>query len=622
MSLTQALSSAVSGLKANQAGLSIVAGNVANAGTPGYVRKTPTLVTSSAGELGIGVRIAAINRELDSYVQRQLRVESSGLAYADLRAQFYHRLQSLYGEPGSVSALETVFNDFTRALQGLSNNPELASARTAVISAAELLTGRLNSMTGQVQDLRAEAELGIADAVGQANEAMQQIVRLNQQLAASPNPDAATASLLDRRDFYVDQLAELMDIRVIEHDPNQLTIFTNTGIELVGTHAAQLAFDPQGTMTAETLWSADSTQRAVGTIKLLPESGGEIDLIAIDAIRSGKIATYIEMRDRTLVEAQTQLDEIAATLARALSDRTTPGTPVVAGAQTGFDIDIGALLAGNSVSLAYTPTAGAQQRVTIVRVDDPAALPLANSDTSDGNDMVVGVTFAGGLASIVAQLSAALGSSMLQFSNPGGTTLRILDDGGGGQVNVDSVSATATVTTLTGGTAELPFFHDQLGPYTGAITSTGQQRTGLAGRIVVNAALAADPSRLVVFQTVPLTPAGDTTRPNFIFDRLVNAAFTYAPQSSIGSLTAPFSASLPAFMRQIISQQGEATVAADSLKAGQEVVYNALRERFNEDSGVNIDEEMTNLLTLQNAYAANARVLSAVKDMLESLLNM
>ena len=76
MGLTQALSSAVSGLKANQAGLSIVAGNVANAGTLGYVRKTPTLVTTAAGEIGIGVRVAAINRELDSYVQRQLRVES------------------------------------------------------------------------------------------------------------------------------------------------------------------------------------------------------------------------------------------------------------------------------------------------------------------------------------------------------------------------------------------------------------------------------------------------------------------------------------------------------------------------------------------------------------------
>jgi flagellar hook-associated protein 1 len=621
MSLTQALSSAVSGLKANQAGLSIVAGNVANAETPGYVRKGTTLVTTAAGEFGSGVRVAGVNRELDTYVQRQLRVETSGMAYADLRAQFYHSLQSLYGDPGSASSLETIFNDFTRSLQSLANGPESPATRTAVVNAAGLLTDRLNAMTGQVQELRGEAELGLSDATKQANEAMQQIVRLNQQLATSTTPDAASAALLDRRDYYVDQLAQLMDIRVLQGEHNQITVSTNTGVELVGTQAAQLAFDPQGTMTAEAQWSADPTKRGVGTLKLLLPSGGEIDLLANESIRSGKIATYVEMRDKILVEAQTQLDEIAATLARAMSDRTTAGTPVP-GPPAGFDIDIGALLAGNSITIDYTPTAGTQKRVTIVRVDDPAALPLPDTATADGSDRVVGVSFSGGLASVVAQLSAALGSTKLQFSTPGGTTLRIVDDGGGNQVDVDAVSATATVTSLTGGSAEFPFFTDALSPYTGAITSTGDQRTGLAGRIVVNAALAADPSRLVVFQTSPLTPAGDQTRPNFILDRLLNSAFTYAPQTGIGGVSAPFTASLPVFMRQVISQQGDATASADNLKSGQEVVFNALNQRFNDKSGVNIDEEMTNLLTLQNAYAANARVLSAVKDMIDSLLKI
>src|SRR3954462_9459620 len=132
MSLTQALSSAVSGLKANQAGLSIVAGNVANAETPGYVRKGTSLVTTVAGEFGSGVRVAGVNRELDTYVQRQLRIETSGMAYSDLRAQFYHSLQSLYGDPGSASSLETIFNDFTRSLQSLANGPESPATRTAV----------------------------------------------------------------------------------------------------------------------------------------------------------------------------------------------------------------------------------------------------------------------------------------------------------------------------------------------------------------------------------------------------------------------------------------------------------------------------------------------------------
>ena len=97
----------MSGLRANQAGLSLVAANVANADTPGYLRKTPVQITSAAGDLGASVRVAAINRQLDQYVQRQMRVESSGASYAGLRAQFYDRLQSVYGVPGSASSFET-----------------------------------------------------------------------------------------------------------------------------------------------------------------------------------------------------------------------------------------------------------------------------------------------------------------------------------------------------------------------------------------------------------------------------------------------------------------------------------------------------------------------------------
>src|SRR5437773_8932839 len=109
MSLSQALAAAVSGLRASQASLSIISANVANAQTPGYVRKTALQVTTSAGDFGAGVRVTAVNRELDQYVQRQVRTESSGASYANLRAQFYDRLQNIYGAPGSDSTLETMF---------------------------------------------------------------------------------------------------------------------------------------------------------------------------------------------------------------------------------------------------------------------------------------------------------------------------------------------------------------------------------------------------------------------------------------------------------------------------------------------------------------------------------
>jgi flagellar hook-associated protein 1 FlgK len=344
-------------------------------------------------------------------------------------------------------------------------------------------------------------------------------------------------------------------------------------------------------------------------------------MVAADMFGSGKIAALLEMRDHVLVDAQAQVDQIASAMARALSDRTTAGTAVTSGSQSGFDVDIGALQSGNTINLTYTDNlTNTQRTVTLVRVDDPSVLPLSNDLTPNTNDKVIGIDFSAGFGSAIARINEALGSTGMHFTNPAGTTLRVLDNGAGGKVTVNAVSATSTVTSLSGGSAEFPFFLDGTNPYSGAIGALGSQTVGFAGRITVNAALLADPSKLVAYQSG--TAAGDATRPNFILDRLTNGTLDFAPQAGIGTASAPFSGSLQSYIRQMISQQGEAAATADSLRQGQEVVVNTLQQRFADQSNVNIDEEMANLLKLQTAYAANARVLSTVRDMLDSLFKL
>jgi flagellar hook-associated protein 1 len=620
MSLTQALSSALSGLQVNQAGIALVAANVANADTPGYTRKVMDQVATGTST-SIGVRVSDIQREIDLYIQRQLRIENSGASYADTRARMYSQLQEIYGQPGSDTSLEGVYNSFTTALQVLSTSPDDPGARTGVINSAQLLAQQLNQLSSSIQSQRANAELAISDAVNKANEAMRQIASLNQQIAASTPGDAATAALLDNRDAYIDQLSQLMDINVISGDRGQVTIFTNSGTQLVGSQAAQLSFDAVGTMTPQSQWNANPALRGVGTITLIPPAGTPVDLIQNRAIRSGAIAAYLQMRDQDLVQAQTQLDALAASMAQALSNKAIPSTAVSPAPQAGFDIDTADLLAGNTITINYTDTATTTAHtITLVRVDDPSALPLSNTATATANDTVFGIDFSGGMASVITQINTALTGTGMTASNPGGTTLEILDDGLANTVNVDGLSAVATETSLAGGSAEFPLFTDGAAAYTGAITGTGSQLTGLAARIAVNPLVAADSSNLIVYQAG--TPAGDDTRPNFIYQQLTAAAQAFSPTTGIGTVTAPFIGSIPTYLRQFISQQGEAASSADNLKQGQEVVLNSLQQRFNDASGVNVDEEMANLLTLQSSYAANARVVSAVKDMLDALMQM
>ena len=68
--------------------------------------------------------------------------------------------------------------------------------------------------------------------------------------------------------------------------------------------------------------------------------------------------------------------------------------------------------------------------------------------------------------------------------------------------------------------------------------------------------------------------------------------------------------------------QGEAASNASNLSKGQDVVVNALKQRVNDASGVNVDQEMANLIALQTAYGANARVMTAVRDMLDALMKI
>jgi len=616
MGLSQALSAALAGVNTTQKSLSVIAGNVANANTPGYVdEKLNQIAVANAGQPGVSVDTTGINRNLNTLLQSQLWTETSGGSYADTTAQFYQQLQQIYGSPGSPSSFGGIYNNFTTALQTLSSNPGSYSAQTQVIGAAQAVAQNLNSMTTTIQELRTQAEQGIAGGVQTANAMLQQIAHINQQLQAAPQ-DSASATLADQRDQDITKLSQLMNVNVISGTNNQISIFTATGQQLVsGVKASQLTFSNVGALSATQQWSANPAQDSAGTITVVSPSGSQTDLIAENAIQSGQIGAYLQLRDTILPQTQAQLDEMANQMSQALSNQTTGGTPVTSGAQSGFSVEVGAVLPGNTVQLTFTDPGNAQHTVTIVALGQ-GGTPAQNTAANASNQSI-GVDFSGGVSSVVAQLNAALGTN-LQFSNPSGTLLQVLNNGGGNVVN--SLSATTTTTSLTSGNPQFPMFLDGTSPITGALTAGGSQTTGLAGRISVNSALVASPPSLVTF--APGTASGDPTRPNFILSQMTNAALTYSPTTGIGSATAPFGGQLPNYISQVVSQQSQAANAATNLQQGQDTVVSALQQRFNEQSGVNIDTEMSNLITLQNAYGANARVMSTIQQMMSTLLQV
>jgi flagellar hook-associated protein 1 len=614
MSINQALSAATAGVDATQQALSVIAGNVANANTAGYVDESVSQVAvANAGLAGTSVDVTGVNRNLNTLLQSQLWTETSGGSFADKTASLYQQLQGIYGTPGSATSLDGVYNNFTSALQTLSTSPSSYSSQSGVVGAAQELAQSLNSMTASVQQLRSQAEQGISSDVQTANTAIQQIAQINEQLISAA-PDSSTATLEDQRDQDITQLSQLMNIRVSQGANNQVAVFTGTGQQLVsGQQASQLTFNNVGTLSAADQWSADPSQDSAGTITLTSPSGSTTDLVADNTIQSGEIGAYLQMRDTILPQAQSQLDEMANEMSQALSNQTTSGTAVTSGSQSGFGVDLGSLSAGNSAQLTYTGSGNVTHTVTIVALGAGGSLP---AQSSSSNSQVIGVSLSAGMSAVVTQLNAALGTN-LQFSNPSSTMLQVLNASGSGNV-VNSLTATSTATSLTSGSPQLPLFLDGTQPITGAQTVNGSQTTGLAGRIAVNGALVTNPGGLIAYASN--TTAGDSTRPNFIVNQLANATLTFSPSTGLGSATAPYSGTLSQYMSAIVDQQAQSANAATNLQQGQDTVVTALQQRFNDQSGVSIDTEMSNLIALQNAYSANARVMSTVQQMMQTLL--
>lgn len=619
MGLTHILKTANSGLTVTQTSIDVVARNIANAGTDGYSRKLTQQDNLLAGEQGMGARISGVYREIDAFVQKQLYVEESRLAYSSEVSYYLNQVDQLFGSPGGASALDTRINEFSLSLQDLSTQPESNAARSAVLAQAEGLANTLRQLNDGIQGLRQLAEDSIADGIDELNSLFERLNSVNGQIAGASSLGAEVADLQDQRDFIVTQISEYMEVSVREDTSGRISLYTKSGNVLVDQQAVVLNFDRNGSINASAEYSNDPNERTVGTVALTGGNGYDIDLIANGILETGKLGALIDMRDQTLVQAQQQIDSLAHGLALALNSYEVDGTAVTAGAASGFDIDISDVQPGNVIKLQYTDNSGPTvHNISIVRVDDASVLPLSNDVTSDPNDQVIGVDFSGGDAAIAAALNTALGADVT-VSSPSAGVLRIVDDGATNNSDINSLSAVVSAVQPQGQGTPLSLFADvgDNQPYTGAVDGA-YTKTGFAGRIVVNAAVRDNPELLIRYDSG--TAIGDNARPLDLIERLTQTRVQFGGDTGLGTLSAPFQGTVVDFAQNVITFQTSQAERAELTLTAQEAVTNSLREKYETDAGVNIDEELASLIALQQAFAANARVMAVTGELMDLLV--
>lgn len=615
MSLTGSLSNALSGMGVTQSGLEILSRNVANAGTPGYHAQHQTLI-ERGGEVSSSVRSAGVARSFEESLQRHYGNQISSSGYADTRASFLSQLETYLGKSGDASSLDTLFANFETSLQAMATSPDSYSARAAVLTAANAFTDRLNTLSSDVQSLRHETESQMGAAVNELNSDLGNLRNINLRLAEVLQDDGARSALLDERDRLVASISQSIDVNATYRPDGGVRLLTHSGVGILDNLPAVFTFQPGGVLSANSTYSTTASENGVGTLSLKSAAGLSLDLVGQGILQSGKLSALVELRDSTLVQAQGQLDDIAAGLAQALSSVPISSVAATVGAQTGFDIDLGALQSGNSFLLNYTE-GGTAKTVQVVRVDDASKLPMDN--TGPDGVRVIGLDFSGGIGAVATSLNATLGAA-IGVSNPAGTVLRVLDDGAAATTDIDGLKASYTATNVQDGNLALPLFVDTANAaFSNSLDGTGQKQ-GFAGRISINFEASLDNSILVKYSTTSST--GDASRVNHIWDQLRDVQFSGNVTHTKSMGRNQLSGSVSTMIGQTLSFQGASVENSQSAHNTQKLSLETLTARMDEKYGVDVDKEMAMLMQLQSAYAANARVLSTVQELLDTLMRI
>ncbi|HEV7278514.1 MAG TPA: flagellar hook-associated protein FlgK [Devosiaceae bacterium] len=610
MGLSMALSNALSGMTVGQKGLDLLSRNVANAGVPGYHRQSLTVI-DTLGANSSYVRDGAITRAFDERLQHYYTQTLSESGFTAVRTSFLDRLQTAFGMPGQAGSLDTAFSSFQSALDAIATSPDSYAARAQAVSEAQSMAVTLNNLSDEVQTLRLETEGKIASSVSDLNQVLSSLEKLNLSLSDSSIDLNSRTSLLDQRDRLVSEVAQVLDVRVSYRNDGTVALMTRSGVGLLDVRASKLEFEGVGTISATSQFSGDSSENGVGTLKLWTSAGVVIDVVQQNMLRSGELAGLIELRDKTLVEAQDQLDEIAAGLALAMSSVKVPSAEVTVGAAAGFEIDLATLGSrGDDFTLDYI-AGGISRSLRVVNTTETV-------DYTDANGVrVVGADLSDPAASAMA-LQAVLGGAFT-VSNPAGTTLRFVDDGAANTSDVKGLVGRATATATQDGTLALPLFLDNGSPYTGALEGISQKR-GFAARIQVNPAVLADSALMVKFR--PEGSLGEADRAEFLVEQLQNMRFVAGKKSTSGGASFRLSGTVSDLITQTINYQGSVAAAAQGAHETQTLKMETVTQRMDAEYGVDVDEEMARLMELQNAFAANARVVSIVQELLDMLMRV
>lgn len=209
--------------------------NISNANTEGYSRQRVQLKEfdplyrpdlerpERAGMIGQGIDVQSITRIRDEMLDQRITAQQNQESYWDTRSKYYTMIEQIYNEPDEVS-IRSNMDKFWESWQELSINPESQAARQAVVTRGESLSDSIKSKWENLMGVGSLINSDIDSTVKQINSYANQIAAVNSEIVRSRGVGDNPNDLLDRRDLLVDKLSKLANITTDRRDPDEFMV--------------------------------------------------------------------------------------------------------------------------------------------------------------------------------------------------------------------------------------------------------------------------------------------------------------------------------------------------------------------------------------------------------------
>lgn len=315
MSITSAIVSARSGLEAIGRRADLVATNVANASTPGYVRRALTVSETILGGETAGVQVVGIDRSVNAQLTGERRQLSSELAQADTLSTAWASLSARIGDDIEGSTLFQRLSGLEAAFEDAALSPESTTHANQAVQSANDLVSEFNSLSSLISQQRQRADQDIASGVQIVNASLQEVEDLNRSIASIDRTSSQAAALFDERDRVIDRISQYLPVEAYPRESGSVDIVTNEGVFLLAGTAKPLSFTASNAVGhAQTLANGGLSGLMVGDTEITPGAS------TFGAVSSGTFGALFTLRDTDLPALETQLDTMAQDLINRFSD--------------------------------------------------------------------------------------------------------------------------------------------------------------------------------------------------------------------------------------------------------------------------------------------------------------